>query len=100
MPKRRPSNSCYKESIMALLSAKDRQFLQDHLASHLDKPVKLLFFTQTIACQFCRETETVLNEVVGLTDKITIEVRNFVLDKELAVKYGVDKIPATVVLRE
>ncbi|MHB9033534.1 MAG: protein disulfide oxidoreductase [Anaerolineae bacterium] len=83
---------------MALLSAKDKQFLQDHLASHLDKPVKLLFFTQTIACQFCRETEAVLKEVAGLTDKITLQAFDFVKDKKLAVKYGVDKIPATVIL--
>ncbi|NLV73594.1 MAG: glutaredoxin [Chloroflexi bacterium] len=83
---------------MALLSDKDAKFLKDHFAEHMVDPVKLVFFTQTIACQFCKETEAVLNEVANLSDKVTVEVRDFVIDKDLAKSYGVDKIPATVVL--
>ena len=56
---------------MALLSDKDREFLQQHLAESLVAPVKLLFFTQPMACQFCRETEQILREVADLSDKIT-----------------------------
>lgn len=83
---------------MPLLSDKDRKFLHDHLSKTLVGPVKLLFFTQTIACQFCRETEQLLQEVAALSDKITLEVRNFVTDKALADQYRIDKIPATVVM--
>jgi glutaredoxin-like protein len=83
---------------MPLLSAEDRQFLIDHFQSTLENPVKLVFFTQTIACQFCRETGEILSEVAELSDKITLETYNFVTDKEVAEQYGVDKIPATVVM--
>ncbi len=83
---------------MALLSDKDRQFLQQHLAQSMVASVKLLFFTQTIACQFCKETEQILREVAELSDKITLEVYNFVTDKAVADQYGIDKIPATVVM--
>ena len=85
---------------MPLLSEKDSAFLKDHLASSLEKPVKLLFFTQTIACQFCKETEEVLTELAGLSDKVTLEIHNFVTDKEIADQYGIDKIPATVVMSD
>ncbi len=85
---------------MPLLSEKDRQFLKDHLAKSLEKPVKLVLFTQTIACQFCRETELVLREVEGLSDKISLEVYNLVTDKEVADGYCIDKIPATVVMSD
>jgi len=85
---------------MPLLSDQDRKFLQDHLAQQLVAPVKLLYFTQTLACQFCRETEQILRELADLSDKITLQVYNFVTDKEVADAYGVDKIPATVVLGE
>ena len=49
---------------MPLLSDQDRQFLEEHLEENLRSPVKICLFTQTIACQFCRETEQVLNELV------------------------------------
>ena len=83
---------------MALLSDKDRQFLQNHFGQTLANPVKLVFFTQAVACQFCRETGQILDEVAELSDKISVETYNFVTDKEVADRYGVDKIPATIVM--
>ena len=85
---------------MPLLSDKDRSFLKDHFAKSLVKPVRLLYFTQTIACQFCKETEQILREVAELSDKIKLEVYNFITDKQVADQYGIDKIPATVVMGE
>lgn len=83
---------------MPLLSDQDRKFLQGHLKQEMVAPVKLLYFTQSLACQFCTETEQILQEVVELSDKITLEVKNFVTDKEAAEAYGIDKIPATLIL--
>ncbi|NLG51376.1 MAG: glutaredoxin [Chloroflexi bacterium] len=85
---------------MPLLSDKDRQFLENHFKKNLQSPVTLTFFTQTIACQFCRETEQILQEVAALSDKITLEVFNFITDKEVAEQYWIDKIPATVIRGE
>jgi glutaredoxin-like protein len=85
---------------MALLSNKDTKFLTQHLQENLEKPVKLILFTQTIACQFCPETEAVLREVVALSNKISIEVCDFALDKEAIATYNIDKIPATVVMSD
>jgi len=85
---------------MALLSDKDRKFLVDHLKKELKEPVRLLYFGQTIACQFCRETQQILEEVAALSDKVTLETYNFVTDKDVAEEYGIDKIPATIVIGE
>ena len=85
---------------MPLLEEKDRKFLKDHLARTLESPVRLLYFTQTFACQFCREGEQILGELAELSDKVTVEVYSFVTDKEVADQYGVDKIPATVVMSD
>jgi len=82
---------------MALLSEQDAQTVREHLAKNLVEPVTLLFFTQAVACQFCRETQQVLEELASLSDKIALQVYNFVEDKETAQQYAVDKIPATVV---
>jgi glutaredoxin-like protein len=85
---------------MALLKDKDREYLQQEFAKRLKNPVKLVVFTQTIACDFCAQTEEIAREVAGLSDKISVEVYNFVTDKPVADQYGVDKIPATVVVGE
>ncbi|MBS3944357.1 MAG: thioredoxin family protein [Melioribacter sp.] len=66
----------------------------------LTKKVKIIFFTQELECQFCKETRAILSELVEVSDKLTLEVKNFIVDKADAEKYGVDKIPATVILDE
>ena len=65
----------------------------------LTNPVKLVFFTQNLAgqCQYCKETEALLKEVAALHDNLSMEIYNFVTDKELVEKYKIDKIPATVI---
>lgn len=78
------------------------------------EPVKLVFFTQgeppdeapgvagevgpVFECSMCADTHTLLEEVTGLSDKIKLEVYDFIKDKAVADQYRVDKIPATVVL--
>ena len=64
------------------------------------KDVVLKFFTQEMECRFCKETRGLLEELSGLTDKIKLEVYDFAKDKAEADKFGVDKIPATVVMDE
>ena len=85
---------------MALLSDQDRQVVRTHL-SELSHDVRLLLFTQTIGGP---ETgliaKQILDEMTGLNDRLTVEEINFVLDRERAAGYGVDKIPAIVVLRD
>jgi alkyl hydroperoxide reductase subunit AhpF len=84
---------------MALLSDQDRQLVQGHLAG-LQHQVTLLFFTQTIGGpETALIAKQILTEVAGLSEKITLEEVNFILDRDRAATYAVDKIPAIVVLR-
>ena len=77
----------------------------------LQGPVKLLMFSQgsgrlppdgvpTIECQMCSDTRLLIEEVAELSDKISVEVHDFVDDEELAKQYRVDKIPAIAILGE
>lgn len=81
---------------MALLNESIRQELETRLKS-LSNPVRLINFTQTLECQFCGETRSLLEEVASTSDKITLDVYNFQNDKEQVSRYAIDKIPATVV---
>lgn len=66
----------------------------------LTKNVKIIFFTQEFECQYCKETRTLLTELSEVSEKLTLEIKNFVIDKDDAAKYGADKIPATILLDE
>ena len=82
---------------MALLSEQDQEQLQNEFAG-LQQPVKLIVFTQEFECQYCAETRQIAEEVADLSDKISLEVYDFVADKEIAEQYNIDKIPATIVM--
>ena len=84
---------------MALLSDQDRQTVQHHLAG-LTQPVTFLFFTQTIgAPDTALVAQQILDEVASLSDRVSVEEVNFILEKDRAARYGVEDIPAVVLLR-
>jgi glutaredoxin-like protein len=83
---------------MPLISAKDSEHLRKEFEEHLLNPVKLMMFSQTFECQFCTETRQIVEEVAALSDKLSVEVCNFVVDKAMADLYGIDKIPAIALL--
>ena len=84
---------------MALLSAQDEQVLTQHLSA-IDTPVTALLFTQAIGgSETGAIARQVLDEVARLHDKITVVEKSFVLDADDRAKYGVDKAPAIVILR-
>ena len=82
---------------MSLLDNDTRNQLTEMFQS-LQKPVKMVVFSQEMECQYCKETREIAEELAALSDKISLEVYDFVADKALADQYGVDKIPATVIL--
>jgi glutaredoxin-like protein len=84
---------------MALLSEQDRQTLRTHLAAIAD-PVTLLFFTQTIGGpETALITKQILDEIAGLSDRVSIEEVNFILEKDRAAALGITAVPAIAVLK-
>ena len=83
---------------MGMLKDKDKEQLVKLFEEHLAEPVKLVMFTQEFECEFCKTTRELLQELAGLSDKISVEVLDFVADAERAKALGVDKIPATALL--
>jgi len=75
-----------------------RSQVKKQFEENLKKPVKIVYFTQKLECQFCKNTHTLLSEISALSDKITLDVKDFEDDKEEVTKYNIDKIPATVIM--
>lgn len=93
-----------KEDQVTLISDEDRNFLVDYFSKELVDPVKLVYFTQhqsplavpSAVCTYCKETGELLDEVAGLSEKITVEVHDLLKDADVAKEYGVEKIPAVI----
>src|SRR4051812_18771416 len=65
--------------LMSLLSPQDQERLKGTFDEML-RPVRLLFFTQTLGCETCLQARQILDELPALSARIAIEEVNFVLD--------------------
>ena len=82
---------------MPLFSEEIAGHVKEELAS-LAGPVRLIVFTQEIECEFCAETQQLVEEMAQLSDQLTAEVYDFVADQEKVREFGIDKIPAIAVV--
>jgi len=55
-------------------------------------------FTQELECNFCSDTRKLVEEIGVLSEKISVQVYDFVADSEKAKEYKIDKIPAIAII--
>lgn len=82
---------------MGALKEKDREKVTT-IFKGIERDVTIVMFTQEMECQHCEMTRMMLEELSGLSDKLYLEVHDFVAEADLAKKYGIDKIPATALI--
>ena len=63
----------------------------------MQEPVKVLFFGKKAGCDYCEDTLQLVNEVVGLTDKLELSTYDLDEDQAIAQQYRVDKAPGLVI---
>jgi len=83
---------------MSLLPEEKKELLRNEFKEKLVDPVKLIMFTQEMECKYCSETRQLAQEITTLSDRITVDVFDFVADVQKAQEYGIDKIPAIAVI--
>lgn len=82
---------------MSLIAPADQEKLREAFGE-MTSPVRLVFFTQTLGCETCLQTRQILDELPPLSDKISIEEVNLVLEADKAKAYGIDRVPAIAVV--
>ena len=88
---------------MAILAERDQNEIK-RLFEQLTGNVRLIYFTQRESplfipgqeCDTCKDTRLLLEEVAALSDKIELEVHDFVADSEIVREHHIDRIPAIV----
>lgn len=90
---------------MALIPDNDQQTIREHFDNHLTGAVEIVLFTERPspiiipgqqACEMCEETQQLLEEVVALSDKLSLTVHELAEAKEEAARHGIDRVPAFV----
>jgi glutaredoxin-like protein len=87
---------------LALLNDNLQEQVRQALAG-LEHPVKLVMFTQgetpgvdgpALECPMCLDTRQLIEEVAGLSDKISVQIYDFQANETVKERYKIDKIPA------
>lgn len=70
--------------------------IQQIFSTELDKPVELIYYTRKNECETCNEAGQLLEELVSLSDKLTL--REYDLDEhsQIAQQYNIHHAPALV----
>jgi alkyl hydroperoxide reductase subunit AhpF len=81
---------------MKILSKSDAAETREWL-KEMVHPVKLIHFTQEQKLTYGREAQQLLTDLTALSDKLSLEIRDFLQEGDLVEQYRIDKVPATVV---
>ncbi|HMD83381.1 MAG TPA: hypothetical protein VKO18_01625 [Terriglobia bacterium] len=81
---------------MGLLRDTDVEEIRTRLQP-MTSPVKLVHFTQELNLEYGREAKQLLEELTQISEKLSLETCDFLLDKEKVAEYAIDKVPATAV---
>ena len=64
----------------------------------LESDVRIVAFTQDFECAYCKENNQLLQELIELSDKLSLEVYDFINDSDKAKELRIDKIPAIALI--
>ncbi len=82
-----------------LLGLDVRDQIRDVFSKEFKEPVTVRVFSQTIGCETCQTVESLVRELVDVVgeDKLKLQVHTPVLEKEIAERYRVDRVPTIVI---
>jgi glutaredoxin-like protein len=83
---------------MSLIPDDKKELLKNDFKIQLIDPVKIVMFTQEVECRFCSDTRKLVQDLAPLSEKISVEVYDFVADAAKAKEMGIDKIPALAII--
>jgi len=83
---------------MGLIPEEHKQHLKEEFKKNLKDDVRILMFTQETECPLCKQARELAEEVGAFSNKIKVEVYDFVKDSEKTKEYQIDKVPAIAVL--
>jgi glutaredoxin-like protein len=84
---------------MALFNDETKKQLKD-IFENIKQPVGIKLFTDEKDCDTCKETNEFMEEIKGLSDKISLDTYDLSKDADTAATFKVDKAPTIVLVDE
>lgn len=81
---------------MAKIDQEEKNKIKELFTKNLKDEVKLLFFSSDNDCQYCGDTQEILEEVTALDERVNFET--YQLESAKAAEFGVDRAPAIIFL--
>jgi len=91
------------------ISDQDRATIARLFDENLVEPVSLVYFTTPPSllyvpgletCETCEDVQKLLEEIAGISDKLTLEVHDLKSEREEAERFGVNRVPALILRRD
>ncbi len=79
-----------------LLNADVVKQIEDAFAP-MKESVQILYFGQKANCDYCADTQQLLEELVVISDKLGLDIYDLEDDADVAEKFNVDKAPGIVI---
>ncbi len=89
-----------------MIPLQDQEVIRQRFQEELKGPVKIDFFTRRPSavfvpgreeCPLCPQTRELLDDVARLSPQVDLRVHDFGADRALEERYGIERVPATVV---
>lgn len=89
---------------MSIIPQEDQDYIKNLFDEKFESDVTVRFYTQRETglivpgqeCATCKDTRQLLEELVALSDKLTLDVHDFYSEREQAASDGITEIPAIV----
>ena len=81
-----------------LLNESITQQVRDVFEKQIHEPVSVLYFGKQEGCDYCADTQQLVEEVIDLSDKLDLTIYDLDDDVDVASQYRVDKAPSLVLL--
>jgi alkyl hydroperoxide reductase subunit AhpF len=90
---------------MHLLREQEAEAVRTRLQA-IAHPVRLVFFTEGSSglivpgrgCQYCGETQRLLEDIAACSDRVTLEVHDRSTDPGAFAAYGIDRVPGLAIV--
>ena len=79
-----------------LLNADVIKQIEDAFAP-MKESVQIMYFGQKENCDYCADTQQLIEEIVKISDKLSLEIYDLDNDADVAEKFNVDKAPGIVI---
>ena len=79
-----------------LLNADVIKQIEDAFAP-MKESVHVMYFGQKDNCMYCADTQQLIEEVVDISDKLSLDIYDLDADADVAEKFNVDKAPGIVI---